>query len=269
MGINRTRLLVDNLKTENVEEKDSENGSLDEVSPLLRIACALLLASYLTPTYCRWGRAGHYLGISVSHFLLSASLFPSFGEPLFWQLGLGLVSLSLAVYVCYTARTMRFDPDIEKVYTELFLPLRISRPDFRKLISSNVASVLSLHPGECYSVAGATSSQPRLALLISGSCSVSNPSSGNLGKVLPLQFLDSPEYEAAQGRGPLLEAGPRLFQVTISSLVTSRILVWEREGLEYLLARDAMANAVFAALISRDVCQKLAWLRYEKSPVKS
>ena len=28
-------------------------------------------------------------------------------------------------------------------------------------ISSNVASVLSLHPGECYSVAGATSSQVR------------------------------------------------------------------------------------------------------------
>ena len=53
MAINRTWTLDDNLKTENIEEEDSENASLEEVSPLLRIACALLLASYLTPTYCR------------------------------------------------------------------------------------------------------------------------------------------------------------------------------------------------------------------------
>ena len=103
----------------------------------------------------RWGRAGHYLGISVSHFLLSASLFPSFGyyfhvvvvvvfvlclllggsvakttflykgiffyfrEPLFWQLGLGSVSLSLAVYVCYTARSSFLLP--AKTWTEALL----------------------------------------------------------------------------------------------------------------------------------------------------
>lgn len=139
----------------------------------------------------------------------------TFREPLFWHLGLALTNLSLAIYVCYTARlqsltmskiiqqtwmkgqkfkgrtcfsflffreeflivvvvlkkrlsesswmregtdgfkltilfrTMRFEAEIEKVHTfcqkmcfmkcgqvyiELFLPLRTSRPDFRKLV---------------------------------------------------------------------------------------------------------------------------------------
>jgi len=242
----------------------ASNWSPSRSSPLFHIACALLLASYLAPTYSRWGRAGHYLGISLGHFLLSALLLPRFGEPLFWHLGLALTNLSLAIYVCYTARTMRFEAEIEKVYIELFLPLRTSRPDFRKLMSSSLASVVSLHPGECYSIAGVTTSQQRLALLLSGSCSVSSPRLGNLGKVLPFQFLDSPEYEAGQGRAPLEAPGPRLFQVTITAMESSRILVWQRGGLEYLLAKEPMVNAVFAALISRDVCQKLAWLQAER-----
>ena len=112
-----------------------------------------------------------------------------------------------------------------QVYTELFLPLRISRPDFRKLVTfSNSSSwpqishqqhtigksiarssdkfkrgkravppprgVLlcgrhHLLPGEKEKKSSLKESfrQPRLALVISGSCSVSNPSSGNLGKV--------------------------------------------------------------------------------------
>ena len=37
MGINRTWALGVNLKTENVKEEDSENASLEEVSPLLAL----------------------------------------------------------------------------------------------------------------------------------------------------------------------------------------------------------------------------------------
>ena len=227
-------------------------------------SCYLMAIIVLTLSDCRWGRAGHYLGISLGHFLLSASLLSTIGEKLFWHLGLALANLNLAIYVCYTARTLRFEAEMEKVYAELFLPLRTSRPDFRKLISSSVASVVSLHPGECYCVAGVTTSHQRLALLISGSCSVSSPRLESLGNILPSQFLDSPEYEAAQGRGPLEEPKQKLFQVTITALETSRILVWQREGLEYLLAREPMINAVFAALISRDVCQKLTLLQCER-----
>ena len=112
-----------------------------------------------------------------------------------------------------------------QVYTELFLPLRISRPDFRKLVtfsnSSSWPQISHQHhtigksiafssdkfkrgkravppprggllcgrhhllPGEKEKNSSLKESfrQPRLALVISGSCSVSNPSSGNLGKV--------------------------------------------------------------------------------------
>ena len=79
--------------------------------------------------------------------------------------------------------------------------------DFYHQMSSSLASVVSLHPGECYSIAGVTTSQVcsslatgndqdsetkklrfaffqhRLALLLSGCCTVSSPRLGNLGKV--------------------------------------------------------------------------------------
>ena len=75
-------------------------------------------------------------------------------------------------------------------------------------VSSGVCGQAPLQPGECYSIAGLTPTSHRLAILVGGRssfsssptsrCTVSSPTLGEVGTVLPGHFLDSPEYQANQ-----------------------------------------------------------------------
>ena len=95
------------------------------------------------------------------------------------------------------------------------------------MLSSNIASLVILHPGECYAVAG-LSRTDSLALLLTGKCSVLN-SQAFLHNIEAGEFLDSPEFESCS------EA--RSFQVTVCAGVTSKYISWQRSKLEYLLGR--------------------------------
>ena len=37
-----------------------------------------------------------------------------------------------------------------QIYNTLFAPFKVSRSEFSSLLSSSLASVATLHPGECY-----------------------------------------------------------------------------------------------------------------------
>ena len=37
-----------------------------------------------------------------------------------------------------------------QIYNTLFVPFKVSRSEFSSLLSSSLASVATLHPGECY-----------------------------------------------------------------------------------------------------------------------
>ena len=67
------------------------------------------------------------------------------------------------------------------------------RSEFSCLLNSNIATVASLHPGECYAVSGLTKAD-KLGLLLSGRCSVLNESAF-LHNIDTTEFLDSPEFE--------------------------------------------------------------------------
>ena len=99
-------------------------------------------------------------------------------------------------------------------------------------MSSNVANLVILHPGECYAVAG-LSKTDSLALLLTGKCSVLN-SQAFLHNIEPGEFLDSPEFDSCRESGS--------FQVTVCAGVTSKYISWQRSKLEYLLGKDQRRN---------------------------
>ena len=121
------------------------------------------------------------------------------------------------------------------------------RREFSCLLSSSLASLVSLHPGECYAVAG-LSKTDNLALLLSGKCSVLN-SQSFLHNIEPGEFLDSPEFESSSS----CSRQARSFQVTILAGVTSKYISWQRTSLEYLLVKQPRLGSVMTALISRKV----------------
>ena len=119
----------------------------------------------------------------------------------------------------------------------------ISRSEFSSLLSSSLAKVSSLHPGECYAVAG-ISRTDSLGLLLSGRCSVLTEAAF-LHNIEAGQFLDSPEFDRGSG------SDKTLFKVTICAAVPSKMIVWQRKELEYLFAKKPKLGIVVGALISR------------------
>ena len=115
------------------------------------------------------------------------------------------------------------------------------------MFSSNIAKVISLHPGECYAVQDLTRAD-NLGLLLSGKCSVLNEAAF-LHNIDPGQFLDSPEFESSSGASNRSDRS--VFQVTICAAVSSKYIVWQRSNLEYLFVKQPTLGTVVAALVSR------------------
>ena len=109
----------------------------------------------------------------------------------------------------------------------------------------------TLHPGECYAVAGLTKTD-HLGLLINGRCSALNDQ-GFLHQIEESEFLDSPEFESLAAAN----SEPEPFQVTICAAIASKYIVWQRSTLEYLFVKEPRLGMVVSALISRDVTHKL------------
>ncbi len=112
-----------------------------------------------------------------------------------WHFVFAMLNLGQLLYILYQLRPIRFDPDLDHVYTALFEPFRVSRVQFKRLVGGDSAQVVSLHAGECYAVEGMTKTD-RLGLLLVGEANVLNEKSF-LHHVKELEFLDSPEFESS------------------------------------------------------------------------
>lgn len=67
---------------------------------------------------------------------------------------------------------------------------------FKRLVSPEFATIMSLHTGEAYAMQNLTRTD-RLALLLSGKVNVLSDSN-YLHPILPCEFLDSPEFESSR-----------------------------------------------------------------------
>jgi hypothetical protein len=67
--------------------------------------------------------------------------------------------------------------------------------------------------------------------------------------ILPHQFVDSPEYFGV--------STDELFQVTITAVEESKVLVWHRDKLRLTIMTDEFLREMFDHIIGRDVVRKL------------
>ena len=203
-----------------------------------------------------------------------------------WYFGFMLLNVGQLLYILYQMRPIQFDPDLENVYQLLFLPMGVTRIQFKRLLGgvtgdagsrphhfagdgSTSAQIITLHSGECYAIQKMTKTD-RLALLISGRVNVINDRSF-LHHIEPGEFLDSPEFESSGpnsggglpsggynfGGAPPPVGDDTTFNVTVCAAVQSRCVVWRRSNLEYMFVKDPQLGTAMTTLISRDITLKL------------
>ncbi|XP_077255311.1 popeye domain-containing protein 3 isoform X2 [Temnothorax americanus] len=166
-----------------------------------------------------------------------------------WNFSFLMLNIGHLVYIVYQMRPIRFDPELEEVYHTLFSPFKISRIQFKRLVSSEFATIMSLHAGEAYAMQNLTRTD-RLGLLLSGKVNVINEIKF-LHPVLPCEFLDSPEFESSRS------SVDDKFKVSIIAASTCRYLYWQRSALEYLLVKETYLATVLTTLVARDIATKI------------
>jgi len=258
--VNISSVVMDNDEFEIVETNSSGNTSSISCSSndslsfslLFHLASGVFLVSYLLPS-CHWGHVSFHTGLCAGHIVMGIWAWGLTCAPdiFFWHCGFSIINIIQVIIIRYLVREHKFEPDLERLYMDLFSPMKISRPEFSHLISSSVACMLTLHPGECYAVAGLTKTD-HLGILINGRCSVLNEQ-GFLHQIEESEFLDAPEFESMA----TASSEPETFQVTICAAIASKYIVWQRSTLEYLFVKEPRLGMVVSALISRDVTHKL------------
>ncbi|CAD6234154.1 GSCOCG00007598001-RA-CDS [Cotesia congregata] len=166
-----------------------------------------------------------------------------------WNFAFLVLNIGQLVYIVYQMRPVHFDPELEEVYHTLFYPFKVSRMQFKRLVSPEFATIMSLHAGEAYAMQNLTRTD-RLALLLSGKVNVLSDSN-YLHPILPCEFLDSPEFESSRA------SVDDKFKVSIVAASSCRYLYWQRSALEYLLVKEAYLATVLTTLVARDIATKL------------
>ncbi|CAL1538521.1 unnamed protein product [Lymnaea stagnalis] len=148
----------------------------------------------------------------------------------------------------YSIRPVKFCAELEDVYVSLFLPFRVSRHLYKRLVCSEFCTLMTLHEGEAYATQSVTRTD-KLGLLISGVMhAYSNRSL--LHTITEKQFIDSPEFESTA-------TGDEKFQVSIVAAGMCRYLFWPRQSVEYLLVKEPYLACIMKTIIGRDITNKL------------
>ncbi|CAL1688084.1 unnamed protein product [Lasius platythorax] len=166
-----------------------------------------------------------------------------------WNFSFLLLNIGQLVYIVYQMRPIKFDPELEEAYHTLFYPFKVSRLQFKRLVSPEFATIMSLHAGEAYAMQNLTRTD-RLGLLLTGKVNVLSDTNF-LHPILPCEFLDSPEFESSRA------SVDDKFKVSIIAASSCRYLFWQRSALEYLLVKEAYLATILTTLVARDIATKL------------
>ncbi|XP_011183317.1 blood vessel epicardial substance isoform X1 [Zeugodacus cucurbitae] len=157
-----------------------------------------------------------------------------------------IVNFIYLIIVLCRLRPVRFDKEIEGVYASLFKPLRVTRQQFKKILSC-MKLIRSLKYQEVYAQEKVTKVDS-LSLVLSGKLVVSQNQRA-LHIVFPHQFLDSPEWFGV--------STDDYFQVSIMAMEESRVLIWHRDKLKLSIMAEPFLQSVFDHILGRDVVKKL------------
>ncbi|XP_039961241.1 blood vessel epicardial substance isoform X1 [Bactrocera tryoni] len=157
-----------------------------------------------------------------------------------------IVNFIYLIIVLCRLRPVRFDKEIEGVYASLFKPLRVTRHQFKKILSC-MKLIRSLKYQEVYAQEKITKVDS-LSLVLSGKLVVSQNQRA-LHIVFSHQFLDSPEWFGV--------STDDYFQVSIMAMEESRVLIWHRDKLKLSIMAEPFLQSVFDHILGRDVVKKL------------
>ena len=164
--------------------------------------------------------------------------------------------------LAWRVRPVKLDVDMEEVYSQLFLPLKVaaitfkahpysldhqvSRSQFQKLLEGKKER--RLVGAKEFVIEEKVSRVNSLSLVLSGRLLVSQ-AGRPLHVVSENQFLDSPEWFGV--------TTDEYFQVSVTALEECSILVWHRDRLKFHLMADSFLQVVFDHVLGRDVVKKL------------
>nr|CAD7445595.1 unnamed protein product [Timema bartmani] len=143
------------------------------------------------------------------------------------------------------------------VYLALFRPLKVTRHQFKKVLNC-MKLIRQLKYQEVYAQEKVTKVDS-LSLVLSGKLVVSQNSRA-LHIVFSHQFLDSPEWFGV--------STDEFFQVSITAMEESRVLIWHRDKLKLTIITDQFLQAVFDHILGRDVVKKLMQMPVVGSPTE-
>lgn len=143
-------------------------------------------------------------------------------------------------------RPIYFTHEIEEVYKRMFKPLKVTRHQFKK-IATCMDSIRTFQVHEIY-VKEKVDKISTLSLVISGKFVVSQ-NGRLLHIVLPYEFIDSAEWFS--------NVTNDFFQVSITSIVDSKMVIWHRDKLKLSMMSDTFLQSIFDHIIGRDVVNKL------------
>ncbi|XP_050428624.1 blood vessel epicardial substance isoform X2 [Adelges cooleyi] len=167
-------------------------------------------------------------------------------DSLWWNSASCIVNLIYVFVLFYQLRPIQFTDELEQVYRSLFQPLKVSRMQFKKIISC-MKMVRPLKTLEIFAEEKVTKVDS-LSLVLSGKLVISQ--NGNtLHLVFPYQFLDSPEWFGV--------STDEFFQVSVTAVEDSRILLWHRDKLRLSIITDQFLYTIFDHILGRDVVKKL------------
>ncbi|GFO01661.1 blood vessel epicardial substance [Plakobranchus ocellatus] len=84
-----------------------------------------------------------------------------------WNFAFLLLNAVQTFSLMYSVRPVKFCDELEAVYVSLFLPLRVSRQLYKRLVCPEFCTLMTLHEGETYATQSVTRTD-KLGLLISG-----------------------------------------------------------------------------------------------------
>ncbi|CAH0394172.1 unnamed protein product [Bemisia tabaci] len=216
---------------------------------LFQVANTCFLVSYAVPTN-RYGIVFMHSLLIVGFMFFTTWAWKIVCAPdvFTWNLCFLSINAFQLIYVIYQMRPVQFDPELEEVFQLLFKPFKVTRLQFKKLVSEQFAQIMSLHAGEAYAMQNLTKTD-RLGLLLSGKVNVMQDQQF-LHPINACEFLDSPEFESRA-------SSEDKFKVSIVAATTCRYLYWQRSALEYLFIKETYLATVLATLVARDITTKL------------
>ncbi|XP_071443854.1 popeye domain-containing protein 1 isoform X1 [Hetaerina americana] len=213
-----------------------------------QLANAFFFLSYLAPHRGAYGIL--YLRVTL---LVGCAFFALWGwavlcsfDAFLWNAAFVAINLLHVCVLLFHLRPVKFTREVEEVYLALFQPLKVTRHQFKKVLDC-MKGIRHLKYQEVYAQEKVTKVES-LSLVLSGKLVVSQNGRA-LHIVFPHQFLDSPEWFGV--------STDEFFQVSITAMEESRVLIWHRDKLKLTIITDQFLQAVFDHILGRDVVKKL------------